>query len=1219
VVTPKRAFAGFVRPTGLAPGRQQRTRLFPPRGVDALGLVCEDTAVAIPLRCVPAEGASGDRTVSSSDTDPTSPVPIQLGRYQLLDKLGQGGMGEVYLAHDASLDRSVALKLLPHVSVHDPDALARFRREARALAKLSHPGIVQAFDSDSADGRHFLVMEYVQGHSLGRLLKEHGRLPPGLAADYIRQAALALQHAHERGLIHRDLKPSNLLVTPQGQVKLLDLGLARFLQDQVGDANLTREGAGMGTPDYCAPEQYRDAHRADGRADVYALGCTLYHLLTGHVPFPGSSLSEKYRAHAEQEPQPVGESCPEVPVGLVLVLRRMMAKRPQDRFRSAGEAAEALAPFVADCSPGAALLQTSANWDGSQLTMTGFASRARRRKRWGAAGIVAAFAGLLALLVWALARPGGNAPPDGGGTAKGAQAKTGSDPNDTDKQGPVAPDDPNILTVAQDGSGQFRSIKEALAKADRPGMTIRVLDGGVYAEEVEIDQRRTHSGLTLEALRRATLAPPPQTKIALHVGNVGDVTVRGLRVRVGPGGRTAVKVYGRTPGLLLDGLEIDTPAETTVDGIHLASLNLSPGDAPVVVKNCTIRPGSLIGINVSGTLHYRVAQPCRRVVLQGNKIEKCWGGINLLGSLQDIQVVGNQVWDSTLVGIQLDNLMEGTQGILIANNTLLNCPQGIRLWDEKVKGKRIQVCNNLILGSKSVDMLFLDSGGNPVNERGPGDGHEVRKVWRVAHNWREGKAPEGALLKAWIPADEPDVLKEQIKVVSRNPGAAGFLRPSSRSLLGTDGAGKTDPALPSYVGAVPPEGVQPWDWHRTWLAPPPGQLLTVSQRPEDGGEYRSIGAALAKAKAWVTIRVLDDATYRERILLDDPKRHEGIMLEAQRRAILECAPQSGVIVTIRGVPHVRLRHFLLRARKDPRTASCVVVAGHTPGLTLEGLELQGAGLIAGISLQKVRTGPEEDPLVIRDCRVPADSGIVLAGPPKDDRDSLPSSGIAILENQLSAELKGLVIQGRVERILVAGNRAWSSPQAALQAEDLASSSRMVLLANNTAFESGACFRLWNNDPDERPRRGQVLLFNNLFFDGQEGDLLAIVHRPGGRGDAAPENARAATARWRFECNWRDTVGVVVGGRFPLAPGDKRLESLRFVSRDPQNPAFMRPATREKWALQGAGRFDPTLPRYVGAVPPRGVEPWDWNVTWRAWMRRALPAAKSDPRKKGGGK
>jgi serine/threonine protein kinase len=449
----------------------------------------------------------------------------RLGRYQILDKLGQGSMGTVYLARHTRLDRCVALKVLPPESVHDPDAVARFRCEARALARLGHPGIVQFYDSEEDNGRHFLVMEYVEGQSLAAVLKEKGRLPPTLAADSLHQALLAVQHAHEKGLVHRDLKPSNLLLTPDGKVKVLDLGLARFLQDQIGDPNRTHEGVGMGTPDYMAPEQFRNAHSVDARADVYSLGCTLYRLLAGQVPFPGSSLAEKRQAHCHQEPAPLQELCPEAPAGLVLVVRRMMAKQPGERFQ------------------------------------------------------------------------------------------------------------------------------------------------------------------------------------------------------------------------MLD--------------------------------------------------------------------------------LLDVHVVGNRIWNASRTALQLEKVLADAANVLFANNTVFQSGQSFQLWDTAARGQDVQVRNNLFLAPKGPDMIFVDSGGNPLKPRGPGAGNSVAAVWKLDHNWREGQRPVGDAFSetAWIPPTAADVLREQIDGVRRSPAdLERFLQPAKHSELATAGAGKTDPSLPVYVGALPPEGVPRWDWDKTWKA-----------------------------------------------------------------------------------------------------------------------------------------------------------------------------------------------------------------------------------------------------------------------------------------------------------------------------------------------------------------------------------------------------------------
>jgi hypothetical protein len=276
---------------------------------------------------------------------------ILSGKYKVLRPLGAGGMGQVFLCEHTLMRRLVAVKLLPSGLAGDAAAVERFHREARAVARLHHPNIVTAHDADRDGDRHFLVMEYVDGPTLDQLVKQDGPLPAARACHYIRQAALGLQHAHEHGLIHRDIKPSNLLVDRAGTVKILDLGLARFFHDKTDDLTQRYEHGPLGTTDYMAPEQAEVSHAVDTRADVYALGCTLYHLLTGQVPFPGGTLLQKLRRHQDTEPRPAETLRPDLPSGLASVLRRMMAKRPADRYQTPGEVAASLADWAESGHP----------------------------------------------------------------------------------------------------------------------------------------------------------------------------------------------------------------------------------------------------------------------------------------------------------------------------------------------------------------------------------------------------------------------------------------------------------------------------------------------------------------------------------------------------------------------------------------------------------------------------------------------------------------------------------------------------------------------------------------------------------------------------------------------------------------------------------------------------------------------------------------------------
>jgi serine/threonine protein kinase len=274
---------------------------------------------------------------------------LVMGAYVLLEHLGDGGMGRVFKACQQRLNRIVALKIIRKELLSQGDAVRRFEREARAAARLMHPNIVTIFDADHVDANYFLVMEYVEGIDLARLIKSSGPLPVPRACDYIRQASLGLQHAFERGLVHRDIKPANLLVAAENDVlKILDMGLAR-LERARDDAStpsfVTQDGVVLGTPDYIAPEQALTPHAVDIRADIYSLGCTLYYLFTAQPPFPAGTLAQKLLWHQQADPAAIQGLRAEVPDRLTAVLCKMMAKRPQDRYHVPIEVAAALEPF----------------------------------------------------------------------------------------------------------------------------------------------------------------------------------------------------------------------------------------------------------------------------------------------------------------------------------------------------------------------------------------------------------------------------------------------------------------------------------------------------------------------------------------------------------------------------------------------------------------------------------------------------------------------------------------------------------------------------------------------------------------------------------------------------------------------------------------------------------------------------------------------------------
>ena len=270
---------------------------------------------------------------------------FRVDRYLLLELIGQGGMGRVYLARDTRLNRLVALKILAPERMNNSRAVERFKREARVGAQLQHENLVRIYDFGQSNGRFFLVMEYIEGKTIGALITAQGPMPAPTAARLTWQIALGLEHAHRKGLIHRDVNPYNVLVTHEGIAKLADLGLAIDLAE---DERVTREGATVGTFDYVAPEQARHSHAADIRSDIYSLGCTLYHMVAGQVPFPSPSLPEKLFAHQALEPTPLNQLIPDIPADFVEVVQRMMRKLPDERYATPLQVAQALEPFFED-------------------------------------------------------------------------------------------------------------------------------------------------------------------------------------------------------------------------------------------------------------------------------------------------------------------------------------------------------------------------------------------------------------------------------------------------------------------------------------------------------------------------------------------------------------------------------------------------------------------------------------------------------------------------------------------------------------------------------------------------------------------------------------------------------------------------------------------------------------------------------------------------------
>lgn len=513
-----------------------------------------------------------------------------VGKYRVLEPIGAGGMSKVYLGEHTAMGHRVALKILPASRVKDPSLVERFHREARAIAALNHPNIVRAHDIDKEESFYYIVMDYVEGLNLDDLVKRRGPLDPEHAAYYIDQAADGLQHIHEAGMVHRDIKPGNLLLDRAGTVRILDLGLARFLtnrRDQLTEKY--DENTILGTADFLSPEQGLKSHTVDIRADIYSLGATLYYLLTGRTPYEGGTVTQKLLAVQLKDPTPLISIRPELPPGLVAVVETMMVKKPDERYQTPGEVCEALAPWTQNPPPPPpseimprvtvsphrtppptpGLDQSAQPTLGAASTLrnTGASARKKmgrttrlteaRRPVWKRRRLLIALGSALALalilLVW---RPWRAAQPN----------PAGDDTVAAGNQRPAVPVElpsppPGSLVVAAAGAEpRYPTVAAALAAAKPGQRTTILIRNPVHQEQLSLAGSKatnvtieSHPGMT------ATWVPPPgapDNKGLLDLTGVEGVRVKGIRFDGQQRIRDLVKVTGACPELTLDDIQV---------------------------------------------------------------------------------------------------------------------------------------------------------------------------------------------------------------------------------------------------------------------------------------------------------------------------------------------------------------------------------------------------------------------------------------------------------------------------------------------------------------------------------------------------------------------------------------------------------------------------------------------------------------------------------------
>ncbi len=544
---------------------------------------------------------------------------FRLGHYEVVGALGAGGMATVLKARDLELGRVVALKILPPDSARDPDAVTRFKQEARAAAKLDHDNVARVFFCGEEKGLHFIAFEFVEGETLRALIERHGTLPPADCLRYLVQLAAGLQHASDRGVIHRDVKPSNIVVTPDGKAKLIDMGLARQQGVHSVHGGVTQSGMTLGTFDYISPEQALDPRLVDVRSDIYSLGCAFYHALTGRPPVPEGTAAKKLHAHQHEPPTDPRLINPRVPDGLAVILSHMMVKDPARRYASPEVLVRDLLAVAdsLDIPLDPTIIPVVPIRSGTSLVRTLTATNGRRVPR---SLLLGAAVALASVVVIVLSLGGRTGPKPGAPALDDSFGRPDRVPARILEAGGLDTTPPKTLVKQTAKPANAAQLIEALGQ---PHVVIQLAPGQVYdlsstpgavfaGKELEIETPVGSSPaiLKLAAIPLAADEPTALREGALTVRGADAVRFRGVKFLITQAPGDGEDVPNNPVGLLIDDtaklvisecqFELDG---TAVDGTGvLINRSVRSGTTVVTVRHSSVILRRWVGFELAGTV-----------------------------------------------------------------------------------------------------------------------------------------------------------------------------------------------------------------------------------------------------------------------------------------------------------------------------------------------------------------------------------------------------------------------------------------------------------------------------------------------------------------------------------------------------------------------------------------------------------------------------------------